>query len=473
MMGRRRYLSIFFSLMVYALCLTGFSCTAQADSTDAIEVKVSGYFDYQQAYGVLSLTNQLRVSVGAPELKLDAGLTELAMQRAAEISLIFDHDRPDRTRWSSISGRVAGENIAEGQPTPQTAVLAWRESPGHYANIISTDYASIGIGCYFQNNTYYWVQLFGMEVEDAQDSAGENRFSEAKIRLSETLFNEYAQLICNGQKVNTSLEKGSQITVQPGFLSTLIDRETLTMDSSIPTLSWADFAVNSSNPAVLSIDNSGRIVARGAGKATVTLRHKTAAGASRTFTFTVTDPTRTVVLNANSGSMQKKKTVKTQKISLRTGGRYGSLPSPYKKGYQFAGWYTKKTGGSKITSTSVVNIAYGKTQTLYARWKKVSVAKAQISKVKSPAKKQIGVKWTTVSGADGYEIVVATSSNFKKKNIAITYISKGNKTKTCVLKKFKAGKKYYVRVRAFKYDSMGNKIYGACKAIKAVTVRKK
>jgi uncharacterized repeat protein (TIGR02543 family) len=48
--------------------------------------------------------------------------------------------------------------------------------------------------------------------------------------------------------------------------------------------------------------------------------------------------------------------------------KYGKLPTPKRSGYKFKGWYTKKSGGKKVTAKSKVAIL--KTTTLYARWKK-------------------------------------------------------------------------------------------------------
>lgn len=48
--------------------------------------------------------------------------------------------------------------------------------------------------------------------------------------------------------------------------------------------------------------------------------------------------------------------------------RGGSLPIPCKSGYTFTGWYTAKTGGTKVTDATKVT-ATGD-HTLYARWKK-------------------------------------------------------------------------------------------------------
>ncbi|MCR5250205.1 MAG: InlB B-repeat-containing protein [Lachnospiraceae bacterium] len=51
---------------------------------------------------------------------------------------------------------------------------------------------------------------------------------------------------------------------------------------------------------------------------------------------------------------------------------YGSLPTPTKNGYDFQGWYSDVSGGSKVTSATFVKTA--KDHSLYARWKGKTVA---------------------------------------------------------------------------------------------------
>ena len=55
--------------------------------------------------------------------------------------------------------------------------------------------------------------------------------------------------------------------------------------------------------------------------------------------------------------------------SITQGGIYGSLPKATKSKYKFLGWYTKKNGGMKIKSDTIVKVEYGKK--LYAHWKRV------------------------------------------------------------------------------------------------------
>ena len=80
-----------------------------------------------------------------------------------------------------------------------------------------------------------------------------------------------------------------------------------------------------------------------------------------------TAPTSTgkVTLNANSGIVAPKT------INIGAGLNYGyfnnnTLPTPTRSGYTFKGWYTKSSGGTKITANTIVQ--NGNNHTLYAQW---------------------------------------------------------------------------------------------------------
>ena len=72
-----------------------------------------------------------------------------------------------------------------------------------------------------------------------------------------------------------------------------------------------------------------------------------------------------VKFNANGGKVSKKskKVTYTTQLSKKS---YGSLPKPKKKNKYFAGWYTKKKGGTYVSKSKAVT-KY-KNHTLYAHW---------------------------------------------------------------------------------------------------------
>lgn len=83
-------------------------------------------------------------------------------------------------------------------------------------------------------------------------------------------------------------------------------------------------------------------------------------------TFTRTPATYTVTFNANGGN-----TPSPTSKTVTSGSTYGTLASCTRNtannyAYSLKGWYTATSGGTKITSSSTVNISAN--QTLYAQW---------------------------------------------------------------------------------------------------------
>ena len=92
---------------------------------------------------------------------------------------------------------------------------------------------------------------------------------------------------------------------------------------------------------------------------------------------------------------------------------------------------------------------------------------ASIKKVKG-AKKAILVTWKKVSGVKGYQVQVATNKKFKKNKKPVTI--KKQKTPKTTVKKLKAKKKYYVRVRTYKIVN-GKKVYSSWSKVKSVKTK--
>ncbi|RID85901.1 SCP-like extracellular protein [Mesobacillus zeae] len=115
---------------------------------------------------VIDLTNEQRTKNGLPALKGDAKLSSVAQKKSADMQQkgYFSHTSPtygspfDMMRDFGVSYRSAGENIAQGQQTPQEVVNAWMNSEGHRKNILSRDFTHIGVGYEAAGN--YWTQMF-------------------------------------------------------------------------------------------------------------------------------------------------------------------------------------------------------------------------------------------------------------------------------------------------------------------------
>lgn len=163
----------------------------------------------------------------------------------------------------------------------------------------------------------------------------------------------------------------------------------------------------------------------------------------------------TVNFKSNGGSSVSKQYVQYNKAIKKPS-------NPKRSKYTFAGWYTD----SKLTKAWDFNTKIKSGKTLYAKWKKISLKQAVISKVQNVSGKKIKVTVKKVSGADGYQIQYSTKSNMKS---AKTVTS--SKT-TTTISKLSKGKKYYVRVKAYKKDSTGKKVAGKWSKVKNLKVSK-
>jgi uncharacterized repeat protein (TIGR02543 family) len=141
------------------------------------------------------------------------------------------------------------------------------------------------------------------------------------------------------------------------------------------------------------------------------------------------------------------------------------LCSPTRAGYQFVGWYqdsacTKKV--KRVSLTSALNVH------LYAKWKKVSVAKISGVKFKKKGSSALSIHFNKSATAWKYQIQYGTSAKFAKK-ATVTRLVAAN---TWTTPKLASGTTYYARVRSVSYDSCGNRLYGAYSAtVKATTAK--
>lgn len=107
-----------------------------------------------------------------------------------------------------------------------------------------------------------------------------------------------------------------------------------------------------------------------------------------------------VYFDANRGEfITANGSVKTKQSTVTYGSKYNSMPTPTRTGgYNFAGWYTEATGGTKITSDTTVTTA--KTHVLYAHW--------SLKPATAPFSVELTMDKTSVYGAE-FSCRVSTS----------------------------------------------------------------
>lgn len=221
-------------------------------------------------------------------------------------------------------------------------------------------------------------------------------------------------------------------------------------------------------------------------KATLTMKKLGAA----TITATLTDGSnvikRSVTIKVTNSDVAVTDSPQQEKKSQKITGVSSSYKKAYKSSFTLKPKAktscTYKTSNEKIakvnsngkvtikgTGKATITVTAKATENYKSATKKITIY-AVPAKMKTPTvkagRKSLSVKWSKDSKADGYQIQYSTSSKFKKAKT----VSCSKKTVKKTIKKLKKGKKYYVRIRA--YRKIGNKkYYGTYSKVKSVKVK--
>ncbi|MDF2265136.1 sigma-70 family RNA polymerase sigma factor [Streptomyces coacervatus] len=121
---------------------------------------------------VVALVNKERAAAGCGALTEDPQLEKAAQGHSDDMAArnFFDHTNPDgadpgqRITAAGYKWSTYGENIAQGQQTPQAVMESWMNSPGHRANILNCSFKDIGVGIHNGSGGPWWTQDFGAKL---------------------------------------------------------------------------------------------------------------------------------------------------------------------------------------------------------------------------------------------------------------------------------------------------------------------
>ncbi|WP_195543537.1 SH3 domain-containing protein [Massiliimalia timonensis] len=225
-------------------------------------------------------------------------------------------------------------------------------------------------------------------------------------------------------KTYTGYVSADYVTADADFTLTQGAKKTLSVKKTGTT---GPIYYETSDPAVATVNSKGEVTA--VGKGTAMIYAQTGGGSFDVVGVQVnagSSASYKVTFNANGGS------VSTSSKTVKYGSTYGTLPTPTRSGYDFKGWYTAKSGGTKITSSSKVSIT--KNTTLYAQWEKKATEKLVTYKTNT------AVNYRTGPGTS-YK-VVATLSKGKSVSVVEGYSKSANGYTWSKIKI--SGKYYYV-----------------------------
>src|ERR1700754_2580600 len=161
MFSRRHAVTVLATAVAALAAPAGASASAQTAACPGADVvPVAGNLS-QAAQATLCLLNDERAGAGLHPLVEAQGLTQPAAAYSARMvqENFFAHVAPDGATLTDRLEAVhyidpdgdwtVGENIAWGQgnlATPRNIMVAWMNSPGHRANILTADYDEVGLG---------------------------------------------------------------------------------------------------------------------------------------------------------------------------------------------------------------------------------------------------------------------------------------------------------------------------------------
>ena len=122
---------------------------------------------------LVNLTNKDRVLANVNELTVSPLLEKAAQMKANDMAKrsYFAHNTPEgKTPWywfgeAGYKYKYAGENLAVNFTDSEEVITAWKNSRGHFLNIINPKYTEVGIatstGVYKGREAVFVVQMFG------------------------------------------------------------------------------------------------------------------------------------------------------------------------------------------------------------------------------------------------------------------------------------------------------------------------
>jgi len=163
---------------------------------------------------LVNLTNEDRAETNLPVLSRSEVLTEAARLKAEDMAKngYFAHTSPEGItpwHWFMEAGYVftnAGENLAVNFVDSEDVNQAWLDSPGHRANILSSNFTEIGIataeGQYKGRDTIFVVQLFGRPaLSPLAQATSDQDISEAQPEVADASIEQEAQVVAESGEV--------------------------------------------------------------------------------------------------------------------------------------------------------------------------------------------------------------------------------------------------------------------------------
>lgn len=203
-----------------------------------------------QAKKIIELTNNLRQVISLPALLESQKLNQSAWKKVEDMAInqYFAHVSPTGLSLENWLKKIdykyslAGENLAIGFSNPEDVVLAWKNSPAHYNNIIDKDFKEIGValadGRFNNINTIFIAQHFAVKAAE----------EEAQLLIENLPINKIEKNINNKKiaesKTSKALVKSDKINIKKPLLAKVESPVIIIIDQQKTTLAIKDDQLN-------------------------------------------------------------------------------------------------------------------------------------------------------------------------------------------------------------------------------------
>lgn len=230
------------------------------------EVPIEVTEKYDMANELLVEMNNAREALGLQPLVMDQNLMEAALIRAAEVTVLNSHWRPNGTRsTSAMNVEAVYENINSYTVSAKIVCTGWMESSSHRQAIMDPACKSVGIGI----ADHAAVAEFSYSVPETVSKVGmakRERIIEFRLDL--------CQLV-----LENPLEYGSKEKV---LLVSTIENQ------GVPTeIDLVQFTLTSNLPGVATVLPSGEIYGTSAGTAEIIFKSKNQSSFQKRLTIVV------------------------------------------------------------------------------------------------------------------------------------------------------------------------------------------
>lgn len=348
-----------------------------------------------------------------------------------------------------------------------------------------------------QNAPEVWANVYGRKEAKEEIT---NRVSNYPERAQEALTKiaeKYCGLIDLGYSRGTITSESDVQEYVQDAIEEMKEATTISLKDCKAELSETEYVYDGKEktPSVTVTDQDGNVVSDD--KYTVIYRSNVNAGTAYAVVKAEDEGYRgTQVLDFTIQKAEQKITVPVTEYTLTEGEGstqiHAEIDSKNSVGYRSSNEsvaiatsagkiFPMGAGTAEITISADENSNYRAAESVKV---KVTVKAKEITKVvpipeklasvkklalKSKKAKQLLISWKRDRKVSGYEIIVAANPKFTAK--VKKKIVKKNTVTSLKIKGLKGNKKYYVKVRSFKYSS-GGKIYSKWSKVKAVKIKK-